>query len=87
MIESGGLDALHESGDARTRFAALETKEAELLVRTDALESHDVENLDDIQRLEHKLGSARVEKEHHEAQDMETTKSVTATKDELAHAK
>lgn len=59
------LDVLQESGEIKTRVAALKASEAEQLAKIDPLESHEPELPNDNRRLEHQLVTTMVEKENH----------------------
>lgn len=75
-----GVQVLQESGESRTPVAVLEASGTEHLGRIDTLESRELKLVDKNPRLEHQMATARVEKERHEARDMEITKAVTDAK-------
>lgn len=70
-----------------TLVTSLESIWAEQLAKIDAIESHERELFDENRHLEHKLVTVKFEKERHEARNVESTKSVTDAKVELANAK
>lgn len=82
-----GLNVLPESGEARTRLAALEAREAEQLANIDAVEKQERELLDKSQILGHELVTASVENKHHEARSVQSTHAVTDAKVKLTNAK
>lgn len=82
-----GRDALDESREARMLVAALQVGVEGQLAKIDALESHEWKLLNKNRRFWPALVMGTVEKELHEAQDVEGTKSVTDAKVELVTAK
>lgn len=58
----------------------MEESGAEQFGKIDELKSHECELLDENRRLEHEPIGLRVEKEGHEAGDVESTKAVTDAK-------
>lgn len=54
-MASRGLDALQDLGEARERIVALEEIVSEQSANLNALESHELELLDENRHLEHKL--------------------------------
>lgn len=65
---------------------ALESSWTKQLSKTDALESHERELIDENPRLEHELDTVRAEKERHNACDVESTKAVNDASVELTKA-
>lgn len=78
---------MQESGEASTQVAALEAIGTEQLANNDALESIEPDLLDENRRLDYQLIMARVEKERHKAQDLESMKALSDAKVEPANAK
>lgn len=56
-----GLDALQESGEGRTRVAALKASGAEQLAKIVAFKSHERQLLDENRPLKRQLVTVRVE--------------------------
>lgn len=86
-LEIQRLDALQELSGIRTRVARPEASRAKQLAKIDSFESHEPELLYSNLRFEHLLVTARVEKEFHEAQDLESPKGITDGMIELANTK
>lgn len=82
-----GLDVLQELRSIKTRVTALKSSGAEHLTKTDALESHERKLLEDNRRIKHQSVTDRVEKECHEALDLESPKAISDEKVELGSAK
>lgn len=82
-----GFDAWQKSGEARTRVAALEASGEGHLAKIDGLQSHDRELPGENRRLQHQRVVVKVEKERHEAQEVQSTKTVANANVKLANAK